>query len=122
MSVTNGRSGIRMLGAITTIGALPALLFSTASATRERDRDVMMFFVAIAGAFVVAGIAAWRGNRFGAVVISVLSAFIALGLIFLMVRATGLRSGVIAANIGMAVLLLVPSIVTALEWRRRSRG
>lgn len=111
-----------MLGGVVTMAALPALLFGIAAATRERGGEVLTYLVWFAGVFVIAGMAAWRGNRLGAIVISTLSACIAFDLILVMVRAPALRPGVIAANTAIAAILLVPAMVTALDWRSRSRA
>jgi hypothetical protein len=79
-------------------------------------------YLAWAGALLFfAGIAAFRGSLMAAAVISGLSAFMAIALLWILVRASNVRTAAITANVMIVVLLLLPLVVTALEWRAGAR-
>ena len=79
------------------------------------------YLVVLGPLLLLAGVAAFRGSRAAAVLISVLSALLSVALIWMMVQAPALSVSAVAANTVFVVMLLVPSIVTAAEWSGRPR-
>jgi hypothetical protein len=67
-----------------------------------------------------AGIAAFRGSRVAAAVISGLSALVAIVLLWMLARSANVPTAAIAANLTIVILLFLPAVVTALGWRGRS--
>lgn len=113
------RGGKSILGGVTVCVAIPTMAVGVMAMLRPGGHDVG--YLGWTGALLLfAGVAAFRGSRVAAAVISSLSAFVAIILLWILVRTPNVPTAAIAANVTMMVLLLLPAVVTALGWRGRS--
>jgi hypothetical protein len=113
------RDGIRILGGVVACLAIPIALVGII-ATRQGGGHDVAYLTWAGGLMFVAGVAAFRGSRAGAVAISGMSALVAAALVAMLTRTSSVGTAAIVANVTIAVLLLLPTAVTVMAWRGRS--
>lgn len=110
------RDGICILGGVVACLAIPITVVGIMAMRRPGGHDVG-FLAWGGGLMFVAGVAAFRGSRAGAVVISGTSALVAVAFVVMLVRTSSVGTAAIVANVTIAVLLLLPTVVTLIAWR-----
>jgi hypothetical protein len=113
------RDGIRILGGVVACVAIPIAVVGIMAKQRAGGHDAA-YLAWVGGLMFFAGVAAFRGSRAAAVVISGMSALVAVTLVVMLVRTSSAGTAAIVANVTIAVLLLLPTVVTAVGWRRGS--
>jgi len=91
MSVMRDRDGIRILGGVVACLAIPIAAVGILATRKAGGHDVA-YLAWVGGLMFFAGLAAFRGSRVAAMVISASSAFIAVALMWILVRATRLSA------------------------------
>jgi hypothetical protein len=116
VSVRVKRNGIRLLGGVTALIALPLLAIGIGGAWHPGGHDVG-FLAAVGILLLAAGIAAANGSRVAAAAISVMSALFGAGMVFLWLHTPPVGIRVIAGNMVFIALLLIPALVTIRDWK-----
>jgi hypothetical protein len=118
--MTREREGIRILGGVVTCLAIPVVTLGIVAMRGSGGHNVT-YLAWIGGLMFLAGVAAFRGSRVAAIVISAMSAIGAVTLLGMLARTLAVGTSAIVANVIMAVLLVLPAVVTIMDLRARSR-
>jgi cell division protein FtsW (lipid II flippase) len=114
------RDGIRILGGVVACLAMPLIVVGLMATQHDGGHHVA--YLAWIGCLVFfAGAAAFCGSLAAALVISALSMLFSAATIWILVRAAPAGTAATIASVTIMILLLLPAIVTARGWRRRSR-